>query len=323
MNCIEKVIQLKKCIEDVLTPLIDNDYVYLDLPYYTNLGDTLIWQGTLDFLKNIPYKCLYSCSANESVYGRIAEKRNFIILLNGGGNFGDLWILHNNFRKKVIAAMPDHKVIILPQTVFYEDRKNLEEDALFYSNYPNVSICARDESSYKLLKENFPGNNIFLLPDMAFCMNIDKKKKSCFETKGSLFVKRMDKEFAENKYYSLVPEDATVSDWPTFMNKEYKEYKYLRILNRYCSAIDRRLNTNIDNIVIDLYWKKILKNKNVNLAINFIDEYKNIYTTRLHAAILSVILNKHNITVYDNSYGKNSSFVDTWLYDVGVLRLLK
>lgn len=323
MNCIEKVIQLKKCIEDVLTPLIDNDYVYLDLPYYTNLGDTLIWQGTLDFLKKIPYKCLYSCSANESMYGRIAEKRNFIILLQGGGNFGDLWLLHNNFRKKVIAAMPDHKVIILPQTVFYEDRKHMEEDARFYSNYPNVSICARDENSYKLLKENFPRNNIFLLPDMAFCMNIDKRKKSCYETKDSLFVKRMDKEFAENKYYSLVPKDATVSDWPTFMNKEYKEYKYLRILNRYCSAIDRRLNTNIDNIVIDLYWKKILKNKNVNLAINFIDEYKNIYTTRLHAAILSVILNKPNITVFDNNYGKNSSFVDAWLYDVDVLRLLK
>lgn len=323
MNCIKKVIQLRKNIEDVLTPLIDDDYVYLDLPYYNNLGDTLIWQGTLDFLKKIPYKCLYSCSANESMYDRIAEKRNFIILLQGGGNFGDLWLLHNNFRKKVIAAMPDHKVIILPQTVFYENKKHLEEDARFYSNYPNVSIFARDKNSYKLLKENFPRNNIFLLPDMAFCMNIDKRKKFCYETKDSLFVKRMDKEFAENKYYSLVPKDATVSDWPTFMNKEYKEYKYLRILNRYCSAIDRRLNTNIDNIVIDLYWKKILKNKNVNIAINFIDEYKNIYTTRLHAVILSVILNKPNITVFDNNYGKNSSFVDTWLYDVDVLRLLK
>lgn len=323
MNCIEKVIQLRKYIGDVLAPLIDNDYLYLDLPYHNNLGDTLIWKGTEDFLSTLPYKCLFSASANNRKLFSMKWDKDVLILLHGGGNFGDLWLLHNNFRKKVIAAMPDHKVIILPQTVFYEDRKHLEEDALFYSNYPNVSICARDKNSFKLLKENFPRNNIFLLPDMAFCMNIDKRKKSCYEIKDSLFVKRMDKEFAENKYYSLVPKDATVSDWPTFVNKEYKEYKYLRILNRYCSAIDRRLNTNIDNIVIDLYWKKVLKNKNINLAINFINEYKKIYTTRLHAAILSVILNKPNITVFDNNYGKNSSFVDTWLYDVDVLRLLK
>lgn len=323
MNCIEKVVQLKKYIGDVLAPLIDNDYLYLDLPYYNNLGDTLIWKGTEDFLSALPYKCLFSASANNRKLFSMKCDKDVLILLHGGGNFGDLWLLHNNFRKKVIAAMPDHKVIILPQTVFYEDRKHLEEDARFYSNYPNVSICARDKNSYKLLKENFPRNNIFLLPDMAFCMNIDKRKKSCYEIKDSLFVKRMDKEFVENKYYSLVPKDATISDWPTFVNKEYKEYKYLRILNRYCSAIDRRLNTNIDNIIIDLYWKKILKNKNVNLAINFIEEYKNIYTTRLHAVILSVILNKPNITVFDNNYGKNSSFVDTWLYDVDVLKLLK
>lgn len=323
MNCIEKVVQLKKYIGDVLAPLIDNDYLYLDLPYHNNLGDTLIWKGTEDFLSALPYKCLFSASANNRKLFSMKCDKDVLILLHGGGNFGDLWLLHNNFRKKVIAAMPDHKVIILPQTVFYEDRKHLEEDARFYSNYPNVSICARDKNSYKLLKENFPRNNIFLLPDMAFCMNIDKRKKSCYEIKDSLFVKRMDKEFVENKYYSLVPKDATISDWPTFVNKEYKEYKYLRILNRYCSAIDRRLNTNIDNIIIDLYWKKILKNKNVNLAINFIEEYKNIYTTRLHAVILSVILNKPNITVFDNNYGKNSSFVDTWLYDVDVLKLLK
>lgn len=324
MNCIEKVIQLKKCIEDVLTPLIDNDYVYLDLPYHSNLGDTLIWQGTLDFLKQIPYKCLYSCSVNGKKYGNIIKKNhNPIILFHGGGNFGDLWVLHNNFRKKIISEFPNHKIIVLPQTVFYNDIKHLEEDAQFYYKYPNVVICARDDISYKILKDNFPKNTIYLLPDMAFYMNIGKIKKFTYEKKDSLFVKRMDKEFSASKYYSLVPKGATISDWPTFMDNEYTEYRYLKVINRYCGAIDRRLNTNINNTVTDLYWKKIIKNKNVNLAVNFIDEYKNIYTTRLHAAILSVILNKQNITVYDNSYGKNSSFVDTWLFDLKNLTLVK
>lgn len=324
MNCTEKVFQLKQNIKDVLTPLIDNDYLYLDLPYHSNLGDTLIWQGTLDFLKQIPYKCLYSCSVNGKKYINIIKKNHSpIILFHGGGNFGDLWVLHNNFRKKIISEFPNHKIIVLPQTVFYNDSKHLEEDALFYSNYPNVSICARDIKSYNILKENFHKNTIYLLPDMAFCMNINEYDRCHHEVKESLFIKRLDKELAFNGNYSSVPKNTITSDWPTFMNNEYKEYIYLKILNRYCGAIDRRLKTNINNIITDLYWKTVLRKKNVNLAINFIDKYKNIYTTRLHAAILGVILNKTNITVFDNFYGKNSSFVNTWLSDVDSIRLIK
>ena len=41
--------KLQFVIESTLSPLIDGDYVYWDLPYHINIGDTLIWQGTLDF----------------------------------------------------------------------------------------------------------------------------------------------------------------------------------------------------------------------------------------------------------------------------------
>lgn len=42
MNIIEKKHQLMNIIKQELTSCIDNDYVLLDLPYYNNLGDTLI-----------------------------------------------------------------------------------------------------------------------------------------------------------------------------------------------------------------------------------------------------------------------------------------
>lgn len=60
MNATQKKKQLMDTITKVLTPLIDNDYVYLDLPYYNNLGDVLIWEGTKCFLQTLPYKCLYA-----------------------------------------------------------------------------------------------------------------------------------------------------------------------------------------------------------------------------------------------------------------------
>ncbi len=90
--------QLREKIKNVLTPLIDNDYVYLDLPYYSNIGDTLIWEGTKEFLQTLPYKCLYYASKDTFHYRKLAQ--NVIILLQGGGNFGDLYRLHSEFRKK-------------------------------------------------------------------------------------------------------------------------------------------------------------------------------------------------------------------------------
>ena len=49
---------LRRKIEEELTPLIDSDYLFLDLPYYSNIGDALIWMGTEHFLEKISHKCL-------------------------------------------------------------------------------------------------------------------------------------------------------------------------------------------------------------------------------------------------------------------------
>ena len=73
---------LRKKISDALTPLITHDYVLLDLPYYDNIGDTLIWEGTREFLKTLPYKCLYYASKDSFRYRELPPEA--IILLSGG-----------------------------------------------------------------------------------------------------------------------------------------------------------------------------------------------------------------------------------------------
>ena len=73
---------LRKKISDTLTPLINHDYVLLDLPYYDNIGDTLIWDGTKEFLKTLPYKCLYYASKDSFRYRDLSP--DTVILLSGG-----------------------------------------------------------------------------------------------------------------------------------------------------------------------------------------------------------------------------------------------
>ena len=85
----EKIAELKNLIVNTLTPLIDNDYVLLELPYYSNVGDLLIWKGEEDFLKKIPHKCLFRSSFHKFKFPVLS--RNTVILLQGGGNWGDVW----------------------------------------------------------------------------------------------------------------------------------------------------------------------------------------------------------------------------------------
>lgn len=73
---------LREKIRDSLTPLITHNYVLLDLPYYDNIGDTLIWEGTREFLKTLPYKCLYYASKDSFRYRELPPEA--IILLSGG-----------------------------------------------------------------------------------------------------------------------------------------------------------------------------------------------------------------------------------------------
>lgn len=319
MTSQNKVAQLRQLIYKSLTSLVDNDYLLLDLPYHSNLGDTLIWQGELDFLKILPYKCKYSTwlGGNILMAGRFLRPET-IILFQGGGNFGDVWNEPQEFRKNVLKLYPHQRAIVLPQTVFYNDKRKMLEDAEFFSNYPNVTICARDMNSLELLQKHFPNNRSLLVPDMAFYMNVQKNKRAK-RTNGSLFVKREDREL-KNVTYAMVPQNAQVSDW-TFLGKS-KRYAHQQVIRKWGSRFDRILRTDFEHKWIDWYWQHVLRSLNIRTAIDFLDRYEHIYTTRMHAAILGVILSKTDVTLFDNSYGKSSSFYHTWLEDVDGLRLM-
>ena len=306
MTSQEKIQQLKGCIYNSLTHLIDGNYVLLDVPYYTNIGDTLIWEGTKHFLKNIPHKCLYTASVETYKYRPLPP--NTIILMQGGGNFGDLWRRHQDLRLEVIKAYPNNRIIILPQTVFYKDTTVFLKDAKIFNSHKDLHICARDTGSLEFLQESLTCN-LLLVPDMAFCItNGALQKYSRKESDRALFLKRNDPEFSKYDFNSYITEDeATLDtcDWPT-MEQQFKAKTYLDKLLWHKKRLGR---------IPDIYADWIFRPHLVKKGIEFVSQYKKVYTTRLHVAILSLLLHKE-IVFFDNSYGKNSSFFDTWLADV-------
>jgi len=307
---------LKKTIFSKLSPIIDNDYIYLDLPYYSNIGDILIWKGTEKFLKTRPYKCLYKASIETYITPKISN--DVIILLQGGGNFGDIWRRHTDFYLRIIQEFPENKIIIMPQTVFYESGSIQRKDAHSMAKHSNLTICARDNVTHKLLTTNFSKNTILIVPDMAFFIPVtflNKYRKR--EQNKTLFIKRNDKELQQYDFKIHLQNQKNIEnhEWPSMekklfitivllflkkLNLVFKAYKYINLIT----------SKTIDWFAINIYMPRLIK-----IGVQFISRYKYIYSTRLHGTILGMLLHK-KIIFFDNSYGKNCSFYTTWLKDV-------
>lgn len=311
MTYVEKILDLRQIIEKQLTPLINNNYVLYDLPYHLNIGDLLIWEGELSFLKKLPFKMLeYGSAYTSNLKKRISK--NTIILLHGGGNFGDIWNIHE-FKRKVIENYPENRIIIFPQTVFYQKKENMLRDIELMSKHPDLTICARDICSFEILKKNFQ-NTILLIPDMAFCIPPENLHRYLRPTKNlTLYVKRKDKELCKENISFSPSFNLFQSDWPSYEQATWEE-KGLKFAHKL-----RHLGL---SSIIDLYSSNILRPQLIRKGIEFVSQYKEIYTTRLHVFILSILLEKP-CTIIDNSYGKNSAFYETWLKDVDGISLHK
>lgn len=309
----DKIKELRTIIKKALSSLIVDNYVLLDVPYYTNIGDTLIWEGTREFLKTLPHKCLYTASVETYKYRPLPK--NTVILLQGGGNFGDLWRRHQELRQTVIKSYPNNRIIILPQTVFYNNNSFFTEDAKMLNSHKDLHICVRDTRSLNYLKKALTCN-LLLVPDMAFC--ISQKTLDHYKQKGTdkvLFLKRNDQELREYDFSSYIAEKAEqlhIGDWPT-MEKEFKTKVYLDKLIFHRKRLKR---------IPDIYADLIFRPFQVRKGIEFVSKHRKVYTTRLHMAILSVLLDKE-IVFFDNSYGKNRSFYETWLKDVEKLKFVQ
>ena len=127
MTCSDKVVELRGKIEQALILLVNRNYWLLEVPYYSNIGDTLIWQGERDFLAGLPHKCRGMHSLESFAFPEI--DKNDLILFQGGGNFGDLWTRHHDFKMKVVEMYPENEFIFLPQTVFFEHEENMRKCA--------------------------------------------------------------------------------------------------------------------------------------------------------------------------------------------------
>lgn len=310
MNSLEKKRELANKIEKAILPLITGDYVLYGLPYYNNIGDTLIWNGERELLKKVPYKCLGVCSWCD--YPKTKLPEDVTVLITGGGYFGDLW--RRGWQEVIdgIAPLRNNRIIVMPCSVFYENTEIRDNDAEFLAGFPNLKILVRDRASLEYIRKYFK-NDVELVPDMAFFMNerallrYGRRKP----VKNVLYFKRNDKELVDNGLQ--IPErDFEIHDWAPMERVHFKEKVFVKLRNYsyYLTKISPRLSS----FTFHKLYSAIYRPHMTALGLQQLSSYRKIYTTRLHAMILGVMLGRE-VYFIDNSYGKISSYYDTWLSD--------
>ena len=317
MSFDEKIAQLRQLISDSVKPLLSERVVIADAPYYDNIGDILIWRGAVDFLRENGFKLL-ACYG-EGFFPFPELDKDVTIILTGGGNFGDLWRRLQDTRLEIIARYPGNRIVMLPQSICYQDKDLIDMDSDLMARHPDLHLFARDRASYGILSARFSRNHVYLAPDMAFCIDSRLLAPHRNREEGkTLFLLRSDKELPDGAPAALQEADVT-SDW---INPEEFRRK------KYCFTIAKRLSRELRHYgvssglvdrAIGICGDRFIRDSLAKKGCEFLQPFSRIVTTRLHPMILSILLHKP-VEYIDNTYGKLSAYAETWLHDLPEVR---
>ena len=153
---------------------------FIGSAHYNNLGDQAISMATIKFLKdNFEDYNLVDIRLDEFMLHLKSLKKyiksNDLIILQGGGNMGYMYADAEDNRRTVIHYFKKNKIIIFPQTIDYSDdergRKEFEKSKRTYGSHSNLYILAREEKSFKIMKEAYTKNQVVLVPDIVTYLN--------------------------------------------------------------------------------------------------------------------------------------------------------
>lgn len=311
--------QRKECFKTLLSAfqeLICDDYILLDLPYYENVGDMMIWQATIDILKYVNHKCLYS--SDIYTYRKPSIPKTTIIVFLGGGNFGDIWPEHQSFRHHVMRDFPENTIVQLPQSVWFDSKDAMEEDVNCFAEHgAPVFVCLREKQSFGIIRDNYTNVVPVLLPDTALSLNISYKAKNRnAQKKRRLYFHRKDKE-RTNINIPITANDE--KDWPIIESPNSNFYYYIyNIFSQWINKI--KPGWPRFKMFTQWYYCNVLKKVYIGDGIRFLSKYDEIYADRLHAAVLACLMGK-NVFIIDNSYHKCSEVYNLWMSDYDNVKL--
>jgi pyruvyl transferase EpsO len=303
------IAELQSEIDRVIGPHLEGveNFALVDFPNHPNVGDSAIWLGEETYLQRKlgrapSYVCTYDTWAREEFEKAVPVGP---ILIHGGGNFGDLWPSHQEFRLKLLSEFPDRQIIQLPQTIHFSSKANLRHAADVINSHGKFVILVRDVQSLNVARKEFTAR-VDLCPDMAFCLGAQSPRAAV--ARKLLLLLRTDHEKGKQERSRPLPNFAVVEDWLTEQRGLGKWLFLKALLEASLVVFKGRMSAALD---VRIRWFHLLASNRVARGMKQVGSSAYVITDRLHTHIFCVLLNVPH-SVLDNNYGKISTFIDAW-----------
>lgn len=305
---------LSRHLSATLAALVPNgrSVVFWDYPVYANVGDIAIYLGTEAWLRQNAIRVLDRRTMEN--FRALTLEPETVILLQGGGNFGDLYS-HQAFREKIVSAYPDNRIVFLPQTLHYLDTANRSDAATILNAHADLHLVLRDSYSYATAGDIFGNCHRYLAPDMTAALHplstflgLGPDKRD--ELSGDLYLLRSDEESCQDYEHPRAIE-GRVCDWDGMLGKaRVSAIRQATRMHRYGQLTPASL--------LSMGWYQ-LSIRILRHCAEHIVAADRVLTDRLHGHILSTMMGVPNV-VLDNSYGKNGRYFETWHGDIDIAR---
>lgn len=90
-----------------------------------------------------------------------------IVIFQSGYCTQDLGGNHELMHRLICDAIPDARIIMMPQTIYFQHEENKRRTAKSYNGAKNMLFLARDFLSYDMAKEMFPDIRVEAFPDIV------------------------------------------------------------------------------------------------------------------------------------------------------------
>ena len=160
-----------------LTPGV-NRVFYFGITIHPNLGDLAQRYCITKWIKeNYPEYELVMMKSDVIVNPKLTKRffkhlkliygKDDVIVFQSGYCTQDLGGNHPLMHRMVIDNMPEAKILMMPQTIYFQHEENKRICAENHNKAKNMLFLARDFVSYEMAKEMFPGIRVKAYPDIV------------------------------------------------------------------------------------------------------------------------------------------------------------
>ena len=295
---------------------------YCSTPIHGNMGDQAIALATYKFLqKNYPTYEIIEVEKDQ-IYKYIKAikesiNKDDLIFIHGGGNMGNWYPDEEYARRLIIETFKENKIISMTQTICFSNdesgKQELEKTKRIYNSHPNLTLLARENKSYEIMKKIF-NCKVLLVPDIVFSLeglleSTEKRvnimtclrgdRESYWGSKSKIFLNDL-----KSKYDNVFEYDTVI---PDIVRANVREGKLNEMWSKFFSSklvITDRLHgmifafiTKTPCIVLRSADNKVIESYSWIKDVNYIRYVESIDLNKISAIIDELL----NIKVEENS----------------------